>query len=313
MKKLIAIAFLSLGLSGCGKQYMMYAEAQKAIATENAKAYAAAETARYNALAQIAKDGDATSRVAAAMSLSLGGGGGSRAPQPPNIVAPKSAGETALQWTSTVLPVAATIYGIAANRDVAIKQSDNDRARFENTNAAMLGMSNNQAATAASGFTAINGVASAGFKSVSDTATAGFNSNQNIANAGFKSVSDTATAGFTSNQNIANAGFTAVTKIAETAKPNITITSGPGSSINAGNSGTSSSGSIAYEYNELQTIQTLAGNGVIGSGAYTFADNTNNSTNGSYNPNNAVDNRVDNSDNSTNTTTTTTTNNTSPP
>jgi len=291
MKKLIAIAFLSLGLSGCGKQYMMYAEAQKAIATENAKAYAAAETARYNALAQIAKDGDATSRVAAAMSLSLGGGGGSRAPQPPNIVAPKSAGETALQWTSTVLPVAATIYGIAANRDVAIKQSDNDRARFENTNAAMLGMSNNQAATAASGFTAINGVASAGFKSVSDTATAGF----------------------TSNQNIANAGFTAVTKIAETAKPNITITSGPGSSINAGNSGTSSSGSIAYEYNELQTIQTLAGNGVIGSGAYTFADNTNNSTNGSYNPNNAVDNRVDNSDNSTNTTTTTTTNNTSPP
>jgi uncharacterized lipoprotein YajG len=63
--KLLAILAASVALAGCGttEQYKMYADTQKSIAQANAMA----ETARYAALAEIAKTGDSGARVAAVM------------------------------------------------------------------------------------------------------------------------------------------------------------------------------------------------------------------------------------------------------
>ena len=76
--KLLALCGL-LALTGCAtnKEYALYAETQQKIAHANAMA----ETARYAALAEIAKSGDSASRVAAVISLNMGSGQGAKIPQ----------------------------------------------------------------------------------------------------------------------------------------------------------------------------------------------------------------------------------------
>lgn len=238
---LITVAAAVL-LTGCAasKEYVLYAETQQKIAQANAQAHAMAESARYAALAEIAKNGDSASRVAAAMSLSFAGNNnnGNRALQTPNVNPPRNWQDTALQWTSVLLPAVTQMYGIAANRDVAITQSNNMAAVSQSTNNTMLGMANAH----------------------NSTATAGFNAN-----------AATASSGFTAVTNAAASGFNAATTIAGSIKPNITITGNTGTSINAGNSGgTSTSGATTY--------QPLSGTGVIGSGSYSFSDTRNMST-----------------------------------
>lgn len=238
-------------LTGCAasKEYVLYAETQQKIAQANAQAYAMAESSRYAALAEIAKNGDATARVAAAMSLSFsnGGGQGQRTLASPQVNPPKNWQDTALQWTSVLLPAVTQMYGIAANRDVAITQSNNMAAVSQSTNSTMLGMANAH----------------------NSTAVAGFNANSATAASGFTAVQNTSASGFSAVTNVTNAGFNAATAIAGSIKPNITITGNTGSSINAGNSGgTSTSGAATY--------QPLSGTGVIGSGS--FSDSRNMST-----------------------------------
>ena len=250
---LITVAAAVL-LTGCAanKEYILYAETQQKIAQANAQAHAMAESARYAALAEIAKNGDPASRVAAAMSLSFAGNnnnGGNRALQTPQVNPPRNWQDTALQWTSVLLPAVTQMYGIAANRDVAITQSNNMAAVSQSTNNTMLGMANAHNATA----------------------TAGFNANAATASSGFSAVQNTSASGFTAVTNATAAGFNAATAIAGSIKPNITITGNTGTSINAGNSGgTSTSGATTY--------QPLSGTGVIGSGAYSFSDTRNMST-----------------------------------
>ena len=63
--KLLALAVCSVALTGCATaEYQAYADAHKA--------QAAAQTARYQALADIARQGDTTAKVAAVMSLQMG-------------------------------------------------------------------------------------------------------------------------------------------------------------------------------------------------------------------------------------------------
>lgn len=108
MKKLFY--FLPLVLGGCATNYDAYVEAQKVIAESKAKA----EIAKYAALADIAKTGDAASRVAAAMGIALGPQG----QQTQQIAPPRSQADTLLAAISVVLPSIAQIYGI--NRQVAL-------------------------------------------------------------------------------------------------------------------------------------------------------------------------------------------------
>ena len=174
--KLLAILTASLALAGCGttEQYKMYADTQKSIAQANAMA----ETARYAALAEIAKTGDSGARVAAVMSINFGAQGGN-GPRVQQVAPPKTFGETALQWTSVLLPSVTSLYGINANKAIAVTQSNNAAATAASTNAAMVNIANG-------GATAATAIATEGFKAASPTITVGgnYNTGSNSGNSG---------------------------------------------------------------------------------------------------------------------------------
>jgi hypothetical protein len=185
--KLLAILAASVALVGCGttEQYKMYADTQKSIAQANAMA----ETARYAALAEIAKTGDSGARVAAVMSINFGSQGGN-SPRVQQVAPPKTFGETALQWTSVLLPSVTNLYGISANRQIAITQSNNAAATAASTNSAMVNIANGGAAAATSiangSATAVTAIATEGFKAASPTITVGgnYNTGSNSGNSG---------------------------------------------------------------------------------------------------------------------------------
>jgi len=114
MKALILIP--ALLLAGCAStEYAQYTKANSDIAVAKSNS----DAARYNALAQIAKDGDAASRVAAVMALAMGGGQGATV----QVQAPQRS--EALQWASILVPGLTQAWAISKNADVAMNSSNN--------------------------------------------------------------------------------------------------------------------------------------------------------------------------------------------
>lgn len=150
MKRTALIAVLALALTGCAHEYAAYAEAQKA--------QSQAQAAKYAALAEIAKMGDTTAKVAAVMSIN---GFGSQPQQ--QINAPRHWADYALSFTGAILPVAGQIYAVRSQTSVALAQS---------ANATTLGIaqanSNRDIQTATSA--AFVSVAGTGFKAATDIA-----------------------------------------------------------------------------------------------------------------------------------------------
>jgi len=134
--RLIATLICALALTGCAHEYAAYAEAHKA--------QAAAQTARYQALADIAKMGDTTAKVAAVMSLQMGGG-----QQSQQIAAPKTWADYAMQWTGLLLPTVGQVYTINKQTSLGMRQSDNATALGISTNNAFVGMAGKIQAPAA--------------------------------------------------------------------------------------------------------------------------------------------------------------------
>ena len=165
--KLIAPLIAVFSLTGCATaEYQAYADAHKA--------QAAAQTARYQALADIAKQGDTTAKVAAVMSLQMGG-----VQQNTQINAPKSWADYALQWTGLLLPTVGQIYTINKQTTLGMRQSDNATAVAVSTNNAFVGIAGKIQAPAAN-VTTIggNGVIGSGSYSI------GANSGSNSGNSG---------------------------------------------------------------------------------------------------------------------------------
>jgi len=163
--KLIAI-LCTLSLTGCATgQYEAYAAAHKA--------QAAAQTARYQALADIAKMGDTTAKVAAVMSLQMGS-----PQQSAQINAPKSWADYALQWTGLLLPTFGQVYTINKQTSLGLRQSDNATALGVSTNNAFVGIASQIQAPAANVTLSGTGVIGAG------SYTIGANSGQNSGNSG---------------------------------------------------------------------------------------------------------------------------------
>ena len=163
MKTIITI-FCALSLTGCATaEYQAYADAHKA--------QAAAQTARYQALADIAKQGDTTAKVAAVMSLQLQGSAQGQS----NIAAPKSFGDHMLQWTAVLLPTATQIYSVGKQAQVGIAQSNNARDMGISTNNAFVGMAAKIQAPAANIATT---------NTTTTTTTVGANSGSNSGNSG---------------------------------------------------------------------------------------------------------------------------------
>jgi hypothetical protein len=212
MKLRIAmIAATVMLLTGCAtnKDYQLYAETQQKIAHANAMA----ETARYAALAEIAKTADPGARVAAVMSINFGAQG-SNSPRTNQIAAPRTFGDTALQWTSVLLPSLTNIYGITANRQVAITQSNNQAAVAQSTNATFATMNGNMA-------TSNTAIANAGFTAVTTVANSGLTAVTNVANTGIGQVGTTAAAGLTAVTAVNANSNTAITNVANAANASI--------------------------------------------------------------------------------------------
>jgi hypothetical protein len=170
--KLIATLLCALSLTGCATaEYQAYADAHKA--------QAAAQTARYQALADIARQGDTTAKVAAVMSLQMG------SQQSTQINAPKSWADYALQWTGLLLPTFGQVYTINKQTSLGLRQSDNSTAVAVSTNNAFVGIASKIQAPAAN-VTTIggNGVIGAGSYSI------GANSGSNSGNSGRVAGSD---------------------------------------------------------------------------------------------------------------------------
>ena len=165
--KLIAIILCALSLTGCAtnSEYAAYADAHKA--------QAAAQTARYQALADIAKQGDTTAKVAAVMSLQMGGG-----QQNAQINAPKSWADYAMQWTGLLLPTLGQVYTVNKQTSLGMRQSDNATALGISTNAAFVGIASQIQAPAANMTISGTGVIGAGTYSI------GANSGSNSGNSG---------------------------------------------------------------------------------------------------------------------------------
>jgi len=163
--KLLATTLAVLSLTGCATgQYQAYADAHKA--------QAAAQTARYQALADIAKMGDTTAKVAAVMSLQMG------SQQNTQINAPKSWADYALQWTGLLLPTFGQVYTINKQTSLGLRQSDNATALGVSTNSAFVGIASQIQAPAANVTLSGTGVIGAGTYSI------GANSGQNSGNSG---------------------------------------------------------------------------------------------------------------------------------
>ena len=165
--KLLALAVCSVALTGCAtnSEYAAYADAHKA--------QAAAQTARFQALADIARQGDTTAKVAAVMSLQMGGG-----QQNAQINAPKSWADYAMQWTGLLLPTVGQIYTVNKQTSLGMRQSDNATALGVSTNAAFVGIASQIQAPAANMTISGTGVIGAGTYSI------GANSGQNSGNSG---------------------------------------------------------------------------------------------------------------------------------
>lgn len=188
-RTLISLAIATMLLSGCASgpsNYQLYAETQAKIA----QAQAVAETARFNALAEIAKNGDSAAKVAAVLSIQMGGSPTQRQQQ--QVAPPETFGDTALKWTSVLLPSFTQFYTINRNSAVAMRQSNNQAAIAISTNKAFTDM--NAAGHTANSNIAASGFSSntAGFNAISSQGTAAFNSLQGVSIAGFNALKDTA-------------------------------------------------------------------------------------------------------------------------
>jgi hypothetical protein len=118
MKRII-IAVAALSLAACATNYDAYAKAQESIV----KAQSDAETARLVALARIAETGDASTRIAAVMTLAFTGnrGGTMQMAAPQNM---------ALEWAKVLMNPLVSLYGINRNTTVQLANIEAETAQY---------------------------------------------------------------------------------------------------------------------------------------------------------------------------------------
>jgi len=249
--KLIAAILFALALTGCATgQY----EAYTAATTAQAVATANAQAERYKALATLANSGSDVAKVAAVMALAGHGTGSTQQAAP--IAAPRSPGDTALQWASLLVPTIGQAYMIGTNARLGMRQSDNatriGMAQAEYNRDTQVGTANAFGGIASSGFNALASSNAANSTALMGVATAGFGTASTIAGTGFKAI-ETTTAGFI-----------------ELAKTNTAAV------VSVSNSGLTSAAAIASNIQApaANVTTTLSGSGVIGSGSYSIGPNS---------------------------------------
>lgn len=143
MKTIFILLAASALLFGCAStDYKLYAESQTAMQVAKSNA----EAAKYAAMAEIAKQGDVTVKVAAMMAMVGQGGANAIAPR---LEAPVSGSEMALKWATILVPSTVQAVGIVKNAQVAVQQSNNARDVALSTNESFVGIAGKIQAPAA--------------------------------------------------------------------------------------------------------------------------------------------------------------------
>ena len=132
LKKLTVVCIAAFVLTGCSTagDYYKSVDTSNARNVEMVKAQAAADVARYQALAQIAQSGDSAAKVAATMAIAMSGNVGQ---QRQAAVAQPMQSE-ALQWASVLVPGVTQGLSIYYNTKAQMNASDNATALGMNTN-----------------------------------------------------------------------------------------------------------------------------------------------------------------------------------
>lgn len=225
MKKSILVLGTTILLASCASgpsSYQLYADTQAKIAQANA----IADTARYNALLEIAKNGDSAAKVAAVLSIQMGQGGAGSRPQQ-QVAAPEDWDTKLLKWAGVLLPSVTQIYGIHSQRQIAVTQSNNAAATAQSTNNTFATMSTNMANSntniAKAGFdavgaanTAITTIANSSMTAVTNVANNGITGVTSTSKEGLSAATSISTAGIIGVNNAANAGLTATTNLGTT-------------------------------------------------------------------------------------------------
>ena len=119
MKYLASLLIIAL-LAGCSNtSYEKYADGYKAVGIAEAEA----ETARWNAIAKVAENGDTAAKVGALFALAQGG----QTKQHAQFTPPKSTEETIREWAGVLVPGATQMYAAHENRLLGTTQSFNAR------------------------------------------------------------------------------------------------------------------------------------------------------------------------------------------
>jgi hypothetical protein len=170
---IILTALATLALTGCAtNQY----EAYTAATTAQAVATANAQAERYKALARLADSGSDVARVAAVMALAGHSAGTTTQAGP--IAAPRSPGDTALQWASILAPTITQAYMIGQNVKLGMRQSDNSTTLGISTNSTFASVAGQIQAPAPNMTLSGTGVLGSGSYSI------GANSGTNSGNSG---------------------------------------------------------------------------------------------------------------------------------
>lgn len=146
---LIALAVLT-GCASTNKDYVALLTAQQAVAVQNAEA----AKARYNAMAEIARTGDAASKTAAVMAMAM--------VQIPHVQLPAPPENEAFKWASILLPAVSNLGTGYFGYRLGTTQS------------------NNAAATTIAGYNTFGQMATGAYTALGATAAAGFNSNATL-------------------------------------------------------------------------------------------------------------------------------------
>lgn len=131
MKKLIALAIVSVALTGCASklgEYYVAVDNANSRKTEIEIARQATELARIQALSAAAISADPAARASAVMALALSGAASS-APSRDSVMvkpdAPRDPSDTVLKWASLLVPSLTQFYSIQQNAAIAINSSNN--------------------------------------------------------------------------------------------------------------------------------------------------------------------------------------------
>ena len=133
MKKLIALAVVSVALTGCANklgEYYVAVDNANSRKTEIEIARQQTELARIQALSAAAVSADPAARASAVMALALSGAAASSGTVRDSVMvkpdAPKSTAESLLPWASLLVPSLTQFYSITKNAEIAITNSNNN-------------------------------------------------------------------------------------------------------------------------------------------------------------------------------------------